>query len=96
MNIHITWLTYMYVRTGPKKKKNCSPAPVFDRLQYAKTEPEGLVILPRDPCHGRHVSSTLRMYGRATEKTDLAFCTSYEDETSADGQQHLAYKTYPS
>ena len=34
-----------------------SPAPVFDRLQYAKTEPEGLVILPRDPCHGRHVSS---------------------------------------
>ena len=36
------------------------------------------------------------MYGRATEKTDLAFCTSYEDETSADGQQHLAYKTYPS
>ena len=38
----------------------------------------------------------LYMYGRATEKTDLAFCTSYEDETSADGQQHLAYKTYPS
>ena len=34
-----------------------SPAPVFDRLQYAKTEPEGLVILPRDPCHWHHVSS---------------------------------------
>jgi len=31
------------------------------------------------------------MYDRATEMTDLAFCTSYEDETSADGQQHLAY-----
>ena len=29
------------------------------------------------------------MYGRATEMTDLVFCTSYEDETSADGQQHL-------
>ena len=30
-----------------------SPAPVFDRLQYAKTEGEGL--LPRDPQHSwRH------------------------------------------
>ena len=34
MNIHITWLPH--VRTGPKKK-NRSPAPVFDRLQYAKS-----------------------------------------------------------
>ena len=31
---------------------------------------------------------------RATGKTDLVVCSSYEDETSADGQQHLAYKTY--
>ena len=34
------------------------------------------------------------MYVRATEKTDLALCTSYEDETSADTEQHLMYKTY--
>ena len=27
--------------------------------------------------------------GRATEKTDLAFCTSYKGETSADGEQSV-------
>ena len=30
------------------------------------------------------------------EKTDLVLCISYEDETSADGEQHQVYKTYPS
>ena len=25
-----------------------------------------------------------------TEKADLVFCTSYKDETSADGEQHQA------
>ena len=43
------------------------------------------------------VSWTLYMYGRArpgssSEKMDLGFCTSYEDEASADGEQHQAYK----
>ena len=32
-------------------------------------------------------------YSHAREKTNLGFCTSYEDETSADGEQHQAYKT---
>ena len=32
------------------------------------------------------------MYSHAREKTDLAFCTSYEDETSADGEQHPSVK----
>ena len=36
------------------------------------------------------------MYSHAREKTDLVFCTSYEDETSADGEQNQVYKTYPS
>ena len=40
------------------------------------------------------------MYGCATEKTDLAFCTSYEDEpsadeTSADGE-HIRARKYSS
>lgn len=30
------------------------------------------------------------------EKMDLVFCTSYEDKTSADGEQHQAYKKNPS
>ena len=38
----------------------------------------------------RGMGITLYMYGRATEKTDLAFCTSYEDETSANGEQRQA------
>ena len=36
------------------------------------------------------------IYSHAREKTDLGFCASYEDETSADGEQCQAYKTYPS
>ena len=35
------------------------------------------------------------LYVCATKKTDLAFCTSYKDETSADGE-HQVYKTYSS
>ena len=31
------------------------------------------------------------MYDRATEKTYLAFCTSCEDKTSTDREQHQAY-----
>jgi len=34
------------------------------------------------------------MYSYALEKMDLVFCTGYEDETSADGEHHQAYKTY--
>ena len=72
-----------------------SPAPVLDCLQYAKTEPEGLVNLTtRSAARASHFV-TLYMYGRATEKTDLAFCISYEDETSADEERQV-YKTYPS
>ena len=41
-------------------------------------------ILPRDP---------RQALSRTRKKTDLAFCTSYEDETSADGEQYQAYKT---
>ena len=73
-----------------------SPVPVFDRLQYAKKEGECLVILPRDPRHRHHKSSRAYMHSHAREKTDLEFCTSYEDETSADGEIYQAYKTYPS
>jgi len=40
------------------------------------------------------------MYGCATEKTDLAFCTSYEDETSADETsadgEHIRARKYSS
>ena len=36
------------------------------------------------------------MYSHAREKTDLAFCTSYEDQTSAGREQRQSYKTYPS
>ena len=39
---------------------------------------------------------TLHVYSHATVKTDLMFCTSYEDETSADREQHQACKPYPS
>ena len=35
---------------------------------------------------------TLICIAMLREKTDIAFCTSYEDETSADGEQHQAYK----
>ena len=73
-----------------------SPPPVFDRLQYAKTEGEGLVNLSMwSAAQASHVV-TLICIARIMEKTDLAFCTSYEDETSADGEQYQAYKTYPS
>ena len=33
------------------------------------------------------------MQSHSEEKTDLVFCTSYKDKTSADGEQHQAYKT---
>jgi len=36
----------------------------------------------------------LYVYGLATEKIDFAFSTCYEYGTSADGEQHQAYKTY--
>ena len=29
-------------------------------------------------------------YSHATDKTDLAFCIRYEDDTSGDGEQHTA------
>ena len=34
------------------------------------------------------------MHNLAMEKTDLAFCTSPKDGTSANKGQHQAYKTY--
>jgi len=34
-----------FVRAVPSLVPKLSSAPVFDRLQYAKTEPEGLVNL---------------------------------------------------
>ena len=73
-----------------------SPTPVFDCLQYAKTEPERLVNLTMGFAARTSHFVMPYMYVRATEKTDLALCTSYEDETSANREQHLMYKTYPS
>ena len=70
-------------------------APGFDRLQYAKTEREGPVNLTTWFAALVSHFIMLYMYGRATEKADLAFCTSYEDKTSADGE-YQACKTYPS
>ena len=73
-----------------------SSAPVSDRLQYAKTEGEGLVNLTTwSAAQASHVV-TLICIAKLREKTDLEFCTSYEDETSTDGEQYKVYKTYPS
>ena len=38
-------LMYQQTTCSPSLVPRPSPAPVFDRLQYAKTEPEGLVNL---------------------------------------------------
>ena len=59
-----------------------SSAPVFDRLQYAKMDPEGLVNLTMWPAARTSHFVTPYRYGRAAEKTDLTFCTRYEDEAS--------------
>ena len=53
-------------------------------------------IFRAGPGDEANMSSRSYMYSHAREKIDLAFCTSYEDETSADGEQHQVYKTYPS
>ena len=68
------------VSESPSLIPRPSPAPVFDRLQYSKTEQEGLVNLTTWSVPRASHFVTLYMYGRATEKTDLAFCTSYEDK----------------
>ena len=50
-----------------------SPAPVFESYHVIRST--GVTC--------RHAY----MYSHVTEKADLGFCTSYEDETSTDGEQ---------
>ena len=67
-----------------------SPAPVFDRLQYAKTEPEGLVNLT-----AAQASHFITLICMAVLRRRLML-RSVLATTSADGEQHQAYtyKTY--
>jgi len=64
-------------------------------LQYAKTEGEGLgnfitwsAALPSNVV-------TPPLNSQVMYETDLAFCASYKNGTSASRELHQAYETYP-
>ena len=71
-----------------------STPPVFDRLQYAKTEGEGLgnFITWSKARPSNVVMPPLN--SQVIYETDLAFCASYKDGTSASRELHQAYETY--
>ena len=52
-------------------------------------------IFSRDTRHDRYMSSRLRSIVRVMYETDLAFCTTYEDGTSANCELHRLYEAYP-
>ena len=68
--------------------------PVFDRLQYAKTEGEGLgnFITWSAAQLSKVVTPPLNI--QVIYETDLAFCASYKDATSASRELHQAYEAY--
>ena len=52
-------------------------------------------IFSRDTRHNRHKSSRFISTVKDMYETDLAFCASYEDGTSANWELHRAYEAYP-
>ena len=60
-----------------------SMPPAFDRFQYAKMEGTAWGIFSRDTRHNRHTSLRLISTVKDMYETDLAFCASYKDGTSA-------------
>ena len=72
-----------------------STPPVFDRLQYAKTEGEGLGNFITWSAARPSNIVTPPLNSQVIYKTDLAFCASYKDGTSASRELHQAHETYP-
>jgi len=81
----------VYVSLVPRP----STPPVFNRLQYAKTEGEGLGNFITWSAARPSNVVTPPLNSQVIYETDLAFCASYKDGASASRELHQAYETYP-